>query len=234
MPKSDRSRPRSSIETPVGSVARLHRAARRWRSTRYLQQQPEVELTYTTIGGAQQNNAVNKGQIYVKLMPKARPQAHPAGVRGEFCARVLPRFQGVTASRDPDRRGGRRPGADPAQPRGPGSHPPPGDLRPRSRERFAACRDWSSSSRVSRAASPSCVVDVNRDLAADVGLSVGAIGAALRPVLAGQKAGDWEDQTGLVARRDRAAGAGGAHARRRTSRGIPLASSRSRQPAGPR
>src|SRR6267143_2339871 len=45
---------------------------------------------------------------------------------------------------------------------------------------------------------PEFVVDVNRDLAADVGLSVGAVGDALRPVLAGQKAGTWEDQTGLA------------------------------------
>ncbi len=45
---------------------------------------------------------------------------------------------------------------------------------------------------------PEFTVDLNRDLAADVGLSVGAVGNALRPVLAGQKAGTWEDETGLA------------------------------------
>src|SRR5258707_4048109 len=45
---------------------------------------------------------------------------------------------------------------------------------------------------------PEFVVDINRDLAADVGLSIGAVGDALRPVLAGQKAGTWEDETGLA------------------------------------
>jgi HAE1 family hydrophobic/amphiphilic exporter-1 len=45
---------------------------------------------------------------------------------------------------------------------------------------------------------PEFAVEVNRDLAADVGLSVGAVGNALRPVLAGEKAGTWEDETGLA------------------------------------
>src|SRR6185503_13164543 len=44
---------------------------------------------------------------------------------------------------------------------------------------------------------PEWVVDVNRDMAADIGLSVGQIGASLRPILSGEKAGDWEDPTGL-------------------------------------
>jgi HAE1 family hydrophobic/amphiphilic exporter-1 len=45
---------------------------------------------------------------------------------------------------------------------------------------------------------PELVVEINRDLAADVGLSIGAVGAALRPALAGEQAGSWEDPTGLT------------------------------------
>jgi len=45
---------------------------------------------------------------------------------------------------------------------------------------------------------PEWVVNVDRSLAADLGLSVGQVGMSLRPALAGQKAGDWEDETGLA------------------------------------
>ena len=44
---------------------------------------------------------------------------------------------------------------------------------------------------------PEVLVDVNRELAAQVGLSVGQVGATLRPVLSGETAGDWEDPNGL-------------------------------------
>jgi HAE1 family hydrophobic/amphiphilic exporter-1 len=161
----------------------------------YLKTQPEVALTYTTIGGAQQNNAVNKGQVYVKLVPKAQRQRSQQEFETAL-REMLPRFSGVTARVvEIGAVGGARApielnlqGAELSR------------LQELSDRAIATVRDVPGlvelrSSLEGR--KPEVVVDVNRDLASDVGLSLGQVGAALRPVLAGQTAGEWEDETGL-------------------------------------
>src|SRR6185503_15619213 len=69
MPASDQEQTALSIETPIGSSV-AYTSDRALDIARYLDAQPEVALTYTTIGGAQQNDAVNKGQIFVQMTPK--------------------------------------------------------------------------------------------------------------------------------------------------------------------
>jgi HAE1 family hydrophobic/amphiphilic exporter-1 len=194
MPESDEEQTALALEAPVGASVG-YTTGKALELARYLDEQPEVALTYTTIGGAQQNNAVNKGQIYVKLTPKSErdrsQQEFEAAIR-----EVLPRFQGVTARvvQIGAVGGARAPielnllGSDLAR------------LQELSSRAIASVADVPGlvelrSSLEGR--KPEVVVDVNRDLAADVGLSVGAVGAALRPVLAGQTAGNWEDETGL-------------------------------------
>jgi HAE1 family hydrophobic/amphiphilic exporter-1 len=194
MPQSDEEQTALALETPVGASVE-YTTGKALELAAYLREQPEVALTYATIGGAQQNNAVNKGQIYIKLTPKRErersQQEFEAAIR-----EVLPRFQGVTARvvQIGAVGGARAPielnllGADLAR------------LQELSSRSIAALRDIPGlvelrSSLEGR--KPELVVDVNRDLAADVGLSVGAVGAALRPVLAGEAAGTWEDETGL-------------------------------------
>ncbi|HXF95151.1 MAG TPA: efflux RND transporter permease subunit [Gemmatimonadales bacterium] len=195
MPESDEEQTAVVFETPVGSSVE-YTSAKALELSRYLHGLPEVALTYATVGGAQQNNAVNKGQIYVKLTPKdarARTQQQLEAALRE----VLPRFQGVSARVIPvDAVGG--PMA-PIQLNLQG--PELVRLQQMSDQAIAALRDVPGlvelrSSLEGR--KPELVVDVNRDLAADVGLSVGAVGAALRPALAGQVAGSWEDPTGLT------------------------------------
>ena len=195
MPNSDNEQTALSLETPVGSSV-AYTSAKGLEIARYLNSQSEVELTYTTIGGAQQNNAVNKGQIYVKLTPKSARQRSQQQLEADL-RKVLPQFQGVTARIvQIGAAGGSR---APIELNLEG--PELVRLQQMSDRAIAAVREVPGlvelhSSLEGR--KPELVVDVNRDLAAQVGLSVGAVGDALRPVLAGQKAGTWEDETGLA------------------------------------
>jgi len=195
MPNSDNEQTGLSLETPVGSSV-SYTSDKALEIVRYLGQQPEVELTYATVGGAQQNNAVNKGQIYVKLVPKARRHRSQQEFEAELRT-VLPRFHGITAR---VLQIGAAGGSEyPIQLNLEG--PEISRLQEISDHALASIRtvpglvDLRSSLEGRK---PEFVVDVNRDLAADVGLSIGSIGDALRPVLAGQKAGTWEDETGLA------------------------------------
>ena len=195
MPNSDNEQTGLSLETPVGSSV-SYTSDKALEIVRYLGQQPEVELTYATVGGAQQNNAVNKGQIYVKLVPKARRHRSQQEFEAELRT-VLPRFHGITAR---VLQIGAAGGSEyPIQLNLEG--PEISRLQGISDHALASIRtvpglvDLRSSLEGRK---PEFVVDVNRDLAADVGLSIGSIGDALRPVLAGQKAGTWEDETGLA------------------------------------
>jgi HAE1 family hydrophobic/amphiphilic exporter-1 len=194
MPISDEEQTAVTIETPVGASLE-YTTSRALEVARYLESQPEVELTYTTIGGALQNEAVNKGQVFVKLTPKhdreRSQQAFETAMR-----RDLARFKGVAARVTPV---GMGPG---------GAAPIQVNLKGPELARLQEISDRASASlrevpglvglRSSlEGRKPEVIVDVDRDLAADVGLSIGSIGAALRPVLAGEEAGDWEDETGL-------------------------------------
>ena len=195
MPISDNEQTALSIETPVGSSV-AYTASKALEIAKYLDAQPEVALTYTTIGGGLQNDAVNKGQIYLKLTPKSTRRRTQQQFESDL-RRVLPRFQGITARVVAiGAAGGSR---APIELNLEG--PELARLEEMSDRAIVAVRDVPGlvelhSSLEGR--KPELEVDVDRDLAADVGLSVGAVGNALRPVLAGQKAGTWEDESGLA------------------------------------
>ncbi len=195
MPSSDNEQTALSIETPVGSSI-AYTSDKALEISRYVRAQPEVALAYTTIGGAQQNEAVNKGQIYVKLTPKSKRKRTQQELEADL-RKALPRFQGVTARIvELGAAGGSQ---SPIQLHLEGAELV--RLQEISDQTLRAIRDVPGlvdlrSSLEGR--KPEFAVEVNRDLAADVGLSVGAVGSALRPVLAGEKAGTWEDETGLA------------------------------------
>jgi len=195
MPLSDQEQTALSVETPVGSSV-AYTSQKTDELVSWLARQPEVTLTYATIGGAQQNNAVNKGQIYVKLTPKSARRRSQQQFEAEM-RQVLPQFQGVTARVVPIGIGGG--GRSPIELRLEG--PQLAELQNLSDRTMATLQNVPGlvelhSSLEGR--KPELLVEVNRDLAADVGLSVGAVGQALRPVLAGQQAGQWEDESGLA------------------------------------
>src|SRR5690349_6747613 len=195
MPNSDNEQTALAIETPVGSSV-SYTSAKALEIAQYLNAQPEVALTYATIGGAQQNEAVNKGQIYVKLTPKSQRRRTQQQLETDL-REVLPRFRGITAR--VVQLGAAGGSQSPIQLNLQG--PELSRLQETSDRVLASIRgvpglvDLRSSLEGRK---PEFTVDLNRDLAADVGLSVGAVGNALRPVLAGEKAGQWEDETGLA------------------------------------
>ena len=195
MPESDEEQTALLLETPVGSSVG-YTTGKALEIDRYLKSQPEVALTYTTIGGAQQNNAVNKGQIYVKLTPKKERQRSQQEFETAVRA-ALPQFKGISARvvQIGAVGGARAPIELNLQ------GPELSRLQELSNRAIADMKDIDGLVELRsnlEGRKPELVVDVNRDLAADVGLSIGAVGNALRPVLAGQTAGDWEDETGLA------------------------------------
>jgi HAE1 family hydrophobic/amphiphilic exporter-1 len=193
-PNSDEEETGVGIDTPVGSSL-SYTEAKAQEIVRWLKTQPEVLYTYTTIGGESQNNAVNKGFVFVKMTPKhsrhRTQQMFEADIR-----RVLPRFTGANARvLQMGMFGG---GQAPIQLNIQG--PNLDELERLSHQATAAIRDVPGLVELKSTLEekkPEWVVSVNRDLAADVGLSVGQVAGSLRTILSGQKAGDWEDETGL-------------------------------------
>jgi HAE1 family hydrophobic/amphiphilic exporter-1 len=194
-PKSDEGQTLVAIETPVGSSL-SYTSAKALDVVSYLRQQAEVAYTYATIGGSQQNGAVNQGQVYVKLKPRRERRRNQQQFEATI-RRDLPRFQGVIARV--------------LQIGAVGGASAPIVLHLEG-ENLDKLREFASSTLTSlrdvpglvelksslEGRKPEWVVSINRDLAADVGLSVGDVGNALRLVLSGQKAGDWEDENGLA------------------------------------
>ncbi len=196
MPDSDDEQTGVGIDTPVGSSL-AYTEGKALEIVRYLRSRSEVKYCYTTIGGEANNNSVNKGLIFVKLVPrherKLNQQQFEADVRTQ-----LPRFQGVTARVMLLGMFGQG-GYAPVQLNLQG--PNLAELQRLSEQVMARVRDVPGLVELKstlEAKKPEYVVNVDRDLAANVGLSIGQVGAALRPVLAGEKAGNWEDETGLA------------------------------------
>ena len=194
MPRSDEEQTYVAFETPVGSSLEYTRS-KGLEITRYLKSRSEVAYTYLTIGGEAHNKEVNRGTVYVKMVPrherKLSQQKFETDIR-----KVLPRFTGSQAR---ILQGGAVGGSSAPiviNLNGP-------DLKTLQRlsdQALDAIRDVPGLVELKSSLEgrkPEVLVDVNRELAAQVGLSVGQVGATLRPVLSGEIAGDWEDPNGL-------------------------------------
>jgi hydrophobic/amphiphilic exporter-1 (mainly G- bacteria), HAE1 family len=194
MPDSDDEETNVDIETPVGSSVD-YTQSKALEIVRYLKTLPEVAYCYTTIGGSAHNNSVNAGAIYVKLTPK-RDRRRSQQQLEQDLRTALPRFRGVSARILPIGFGGHSEAPIQLLVQGPDLD----ELRTVSGRVLDAIRDVPGLVELKstlEAQKPEWVVNVDRKLAADVGLSVGAVSASLRPILAGQKAGDWEDDKGV-------------------------------------
>jgi HAE1 family hydrophobic/amphiphilic exporter-1 len=195
MPRSDEGQTSVAFETPVGSSI-AYTKAKGLEIAGWLEQRPEVDYTYLSIGGSAQNNEVNRGSVFVQLEPRherARSQQEfEADIR-----RTLGRF---TDSRARVLQMGTVGGASApivVNLNGPDL----GELQRITDRAIERIRDVPGlvelhSSLEGR--KPEWLVDVDRDLAAQLGLSIGQVGASLRPLLSGEIAGDWEDETGLA------------------------------------
>jgi len=192
MPKSDEERTAVNFETPVGSSLDYTRA-RGLEIDRYLRSRPEVAYTYLSVGGDAQHN-VNKGSIYVKLTPKH--ERHLSQQRFETFLRARFRtLRGVTAYVQPPGMGG---GQMPIQINVEGQDI--ARLQEISDRVLAIARQVPGAVEMKSSLEgrkPEFVVDVDRDLAANLGLSIGGVASTLRTVLAGTDATTFEDATGL-------------------------------------
>ena len=193
-PTTDRSELLVSIQTPVGSSVAYTRAKGE-EVDRLLRARPEVAYTYFTIGGGTQHT-VTDGTIYVRMKPKSErslsEQKFQLVLRRELAA-----FTGVKTGIS--EAGGMGGGQLPVQVNILG--PDVARLQELNDRMMAAIKDVPGlvdlkSSLEGR--KPEYVIDVNRDLASNVGLSIGSLSNTLRVVLAGQTATSYEDETGLT------------------------------------
>ncbi len=194
MPKSDRSEFEITLETPVGSTLAYTRS-KADEVDRFVRALPEVQYTYLSIAGGMQAT-VTDGTLYVRLKPRAERS------RGQeemmvVLRRELQHFRGLRAYvlEAGGMGGGQRPiqvnilGPDLTQ------------LEGISGRALAAVRDVPglvdlSSSLEGR--KPEFVVTLDRDLAAQMGVTIGSVSTGLRTVLSGTTATDFEDASGLT------------------------------------
>ena len=192
MPITDQEETRVSFETPVGSSLSYTRT-RGEELDRFIRARSEVAYTYLSVGGDEQGN-INKGSIYVKLRPKRERRVTQQQLETQLRA-AFRHFQGVQPVVQTLSMGG---GQLPIQVNILG--PDVGRLQQISDEMLERIRTVPGAVEMQSSLEgrkPEFVVEVDRDLAANVGLSVGQVAGTLRPILAGQRATSYEDETGL-------------------------------------
>ena len=195
VPNSDRSEITIGVETPPGSNLEYTRTKAE-EVARLVRQQPEVAYTYVTVGssgGTFGGSAVDQGNIYVKLTPRAE-----RGIsQYEFAGRIreeIRRIGGAKAWVFSSGFGG----ADKemqVELRGPDAR----TLTAIGEQVAAAMAEVPNAVDIglsTRGQKPELNVTVDRGVAGSLGVTVGQIAQALRPAFAGIDAGDWIDPDG--------------------------------------
>jgi HAE1 family hydrophobic/amphiphilic exporter-1 len=192
MPDSDDSEFAVTFETPEGSSL-PYTAAKANQIQQTINNLEGVDYTYTTIG-AGATGTVNNGNVYVKLTPSGERDESQQELM-VVAREALSRLYGVTTSVLPSGGLGGPQAPLQIQVRGPDI----AQLQTIANQVAAQMRtidgvvDVQSSLGEPR---PELRVDVNRDLANEIGLDVGQIAATVRPFMAGETATRWEDPSG--------------------------------------
>ena len=192
MPDSDNSEFIITFETPEGSSLAYTGGKARQLET-MVRRLGGVDYTYTTIGSGP-TGTVSNGEIYVKLVPPAERERSMDELMVLARAEVSQLFGATTAVLDAGGMGGAQAPLQ-VEIRGPDME----RLQVLSDQVVAELHeidgvvDIKSSLGERR---PEFRIDINRDLANEVGLDIGQIAATVRPFLAGQTATRWEDPTG--------------------------------------
>ncbi len=192
MPDSDNGEFVVQFETPEGSSLAYTRG-KADQIIRTLGSLDGVDYTYATIG-AGATGTVTKGEIYVKLLPRdersatqndlmvaARRQLAPI-VATDISVLVGGDIGGARAPLQVELRG-----------------PDVNELQRLSSELLTRVKAIQGVVDVKSSLGdpkPEYRIDVNRDIANEVGLDIGQIATTIRPVLAGETATRWEDPTG--------------------------------------
>ncbi|NJD09385.1 MAG: efflux RND transporter permease subunit [Gemmatimonadetes bacterium] len=191
-PPSDRSEFTVSFETPEGSSLAYTRS-RAELIEQKLRTFPGVEFTYTTIGSGM-TAKVNGGEVYVKLVgPRERAygQFQLMAMARDSLTRLYGVQVGVLEA------GGMGGSQRPLQVNISG--PDVAELQRLSAEVEKVMRGIPGGVDIDQslgAPRPEFRVHINRDLAAELGLDIGQIAMAVRPLLAGDAVTRWEDPSG--------------------------------------
>jgi hydrophobic/amphiphilic exporter-1 (mainly G- bacteria), HAE1 family len=193
-PGEDNSELNVKVETPPGSNLDYMRL-KVLEAVRITKKYPEVTFTFATIGGA--SGAVDAGNLYVRLKPKADRRA--AGQRtADELAEVLrvdmQQIGGAVASVFSNDFNGDRKQIE-LQLRGDDARALQ-DYAQKVLPKIAAVRGAVDVGLSTKGQKPELTVQVDRGLASSLGVSVGAIAQSLRPAFAGVEAGDWVDPMG--------------------------------------
>ncbi len=187
VPKADFSETYVSFNTPVGSSIEVTEA-RAKQVEAIIREMPEVRYTLSTINTGQAQGKIY-AQIYIRLVDRKDRKLNQDQLTGPLRER-LSRIPGITVTHvgAMDSMGGQKPiilsiqGSDLAE------------LKRQSEALSAKLRlipglvDLDTSAKPNQ---PTIAVDVKRDAAADLGLSVGSITNSLRAMVAGQTIGNW-------------------------------------------
>ena len=187
VPEADLGEVQVGIKTPVGSSLE-YTQAKAQQVQAALAEFPEVEYSYATVNSG---NAVGKNAatIYVHLVGRQQRHTSQMKLQGPIRQR-LQRIGGIEVSVGTP---GGMSGGKPIQVSIQGDDI--GQLEKLSQQVMLAMRkipgmvDIESSL---EAAKPTLAIDINRELASDLGLGVNQIGNALRPLMAGETAGSWK------------------------------------------
>ena len=191
-PTADNSEFSVQFETPEGSSLAYTRSKAEQIRAR-LEALPEVDYTYITVG-AGATGTVTNGDIYVKLSPSGERDRSQQEVMVAARAALAPVAATEVAVLEAGGIGGAQAPLA-IELRGP-------DVRELQRisqqilgevQQIPGVVDVQSSLGELR---PEYRIDVNRDVANEVGLDIGGIAQTIRPILAGETATRWEDPTG--------------------------------------
>ena len=194
-PVDDRSEFIMKIETPPGSNLQYTRLKAE-EAARIVRSQPEVRYTYTTLGEAG-TGAVDVGNIYVKLSPKADRMGSGQRSVNDLSADLrtqMKRVAGATVSIfENDFSGGFKQILIQLRGQDVKALAIAADMVKATVEKIPGAVDIGLSSKGQK---PELEVELNRGVAGALGVSVGQIAQSLRPAFAGIDAGDWVDPTG--------------------------------------
>ncbi|HEY0015659.1 MAG TPA: efflux RND transporter permease subunit [Longimicrobium sp.] len=192
MPEQDQSSFNVSFETPEGSSL-AYSAQKADEIGKALRSLPGVDFTYTTVG-AGVTGTVTAGNVYVDLVPSAERDKSQQELMVDAREKLSSLFGATIAVVEAGGLGG------PTQPlqvnlRGP-EVTELARLSEQVAERMRAIPGIADVQTSLGAPRPEFRIDVNRDLANELGLDVGQVSGTVRPLLAGQTATTWEDPTG--------------------------------------
>ncbi len=186
----DRSELNIGIETPPGSNLDYTRIKAE-EAGRIARSHPEVEFTYTTLGGT--TGAVDNGNIYVRLVPKHKRHITATDLGEEIRIEVgriagattnvfTNDFQGSQKQIKIQLRGGTIASLTTAA-----------EMIANQVKQVKGAVDVGLSTKGQK---PELEVKIDRGLAGTLGITIGQVAQSLRPAFAGIKAGDWVDPTG--------------------------------------